>query len=103
MPSKKPEEAGSKQLSLLLASVCFMLGLLFYSKDGGDMFLQNVWFSPNYTLLQPRRECYSTLLTSVNLELNFSKEKMKTWQFTVTVKSKFCEYVYASKFRSVHR
>jgi hypothetical protein len=29
------------------------LGLLFDSKDEGDMFFRNVWFSPDYTELQP--------------------------------------------------
>jgi hypothetical protein len=33
----------------------FLLGSLFYSEDGGDMFLQNVsWLSMDYTALYPR-------------------------------------------------
>jgi hypothetical protein len=32
-------------------SVGFLLGLVFHTEDGGDMFLRNV-LSPNYTLLQ---------------------------------------------------
>jgi hypothetical protein len=40
--SKKPGKAGGK------------LSLLFYPEDGGDMFLRNVGFSPNFMELQPR-------------------------------------------------
>jgi hypothetical protein len=41
--------------SLQAASAGFLLGLLFNSKDGGNMFLRNVGLSPNYEALQPRR------------------------------------------------
>jgi hypothetical protein len=32
----------------------FLLGLLFDPEDSGDMFLKNVWLSPNYMALQPQ-------------------------------------------------
>jgi hypothetical protein len=37
------------KLSLPTASIGFMLGLLFVTDDGGDMFLRNFEVSPNYT------------------------------------------------------
>jgi hypothetical protein len=40
-------------LSLLHASVVFLLGVHLYSEDGCDMFLRNVGLSPNYIGLQP--------------------------------------------------
>jgi hypothetical protein len=48
-PRKKLTEAGGK-LILLSASAYF-----FDPEDGGNMFLQNIMFSLNYTVLQPRR------------------------------------------------
>jgi hypothetical protein len=35
-----------------VASVGFLLGLLFYPEDGGDIFFRKVALSPNYTALQ---------------------------------------------------
>jgi hypothetical protein len=35
----------------------FLFGLLFYSEDGGNMFLQKInWLSPDYIALYPRRQ-----------------------------------------------
>jgi hypothetical protein len=49
--SKKSAEAAVKfSLHIML----FLLGLMFYPKDGGDICLRNVGLSPNYTAL--RRE-----------------------------------------------
>jgi hypothetical protein len=39
-------------LSLQPPSAGFLLGLLFAPKDGGNMFLQVIGLSPNYTALQ---------------------------------------------------
>jgi hypothetical protein len=34
-------------------SARFLLGLLLYLEDRGDMFLRNAWCSPNFALLEP--------------------------------------------------
>jgi hypothetical protein len=53
-PRKKLAEAGGK-LILLPVSAYFLHGLLFDPEDGSNMFLQNIVFSLNYKVLQPRR------------------------------------------------
>jgi hypothetical protein len=40
---------------LLPASASFLLSLLFDHEDGGDIFLGNVWISPKYKVIKPRR------------------------------------------------
>jgi hypothetical protein len=39
---------------LLLEDFGFLLGLLLDPEDGGDMFLRNIWLSPNYMALRRR-------------------------------------------------
>jgi hypothetical protein len=39
------------ELSLLQASASFLLGFLFDTDGGGDVFLQNIGLSPNYVAL----------------------------------------------------
>jgi hypothetical protein len=69
MPSKKLAGGGSKLLSLLPTSARFML-LLFDPKGGGDYVPPKCWaFSTLHNV--------TTSLMSVNLTMNFSKEKMK--------------------------
>jgi hypothetical protein len=46
-PGKKPVA----ELRLLPA---FVGTLLFDPEDGGDIFVRNVWLSPNYTALPPK-------------------------------------------------
>jgi hypothetical protein len=45
-------QLSSTQLSMP-TSACFLLGLLFDSEDGGDIFPRKFGLSPNYTVLQP--------------------------------------------------
>jgi hypothetical protein len=47
-PSKKPARS-----SCCLLLTGFFLGLLFNPEDGGDIFLENVKLSLDYTALQP--------------------------------------------------
>jgi hypothetical protein len=45
-----------RRFACCLLHAGFLLGLLFYPEDGGDMFLRNVGrLSANYTALYPRR------------------------------------------------
>jgi hypothetical protein len=44
----------SDNLHYIAARFCWSLAWLFVPEDGGDMFLRNVLFSPNYTTLHPR-------------------------------------------------
>jgi hypothetical protein len=43
------------ELSLPPVPTGFLLDLLFYHEDGGDLFLRNVWFFPKYKAIKPRR------------------------------------------------
>jgi hypothetical protein len=47
-PNKKLAEAGR----FPLVSTGFLLGLLIYFEDGGDMFLRNIGLPPNYASLK---------------------------------------------------
>jgi hypothetical protein len=47
------------KLSLPPASTGFFFALLFCPENGGNMFLRDVMFSPNYKALQPRMQCSS--------------------------------------------
>jgi hypothetical protein len=49
------EELTQQEISLPPACVCFLLGLLLYTEEGNDIFLQNAGLSLNYTALQPIR------------------------------------------------
>jgi hypothetical protein len=51
VPAALPQEI---EITLSSVSGSFLLGLIFETVDGGDMFLRNVGLSPNYTALQPR-------------------------------------------------
>jgi hypothetical protein len=51
----------SKWPSLPPDSAGFLLGLLFNHEVGGEMFLRNVWLSPNYMALQSSSSYYSRL------------------------------------------
>jgi hypothetical protein len=43
-------------VNLLLIYIGFLLGLIFHPLDGGNIFLRNARLSPNYTVLQPKRQ-----------------------------------------------
>jgi hypothetical protein len=74
--SKKWAETGRKpelELSPLVLLVS-SFGLLFNSEDGGDMSLQNVDLSPNYTALQLRSMYYS-------IDARFLNDFLKKYSF----------------------
>jgi hypothetical protein len=47
-----------------LPPTSFLLGHLFYMKDGSDMCLRNIGISLNYKALKPRRP-YQTVISSI--------------------------------------
>jgi hypothetical protein len=51
------------------ASANFLLGLFLDHEDGGDMFLQNIWLSPNCTALEPRRPHSSIRIVDLRTEI----------------------------------
>jgi hypothetical protein len=54
---------------MLTASTGFMLGMLFNPGDGGNMFLQNVALSLNYTMLQPL-QCIVTSMIYLHIKFH---------------------------------
>lgn len=61
------EEKATRAEQFAVCFSWFLLSLQFDPEDGGNMFIRNVGFSPNYTVLQPRRPysfyCINNLFT----------------------------------------
>jgi hypothetical protein len=58
--------------AIYLTHAGFLLGLFFYTENGGDMFLRNIgWLSTDYTALYPRRYKSSCLKVFVMVEYKY--------------------------------
>jgi hypothetical protein len=64
--------------NLLPVSAVFLLILLFYFEEGGNMFLRNIW-SPNSMVLQPGKQ-YSSSQRRENVDSNKIIVKILTFR-----------------------
>jgi hypothetical protein len=70
---------------LLLAIAGFLLGVLFDCNNGRNIFLRNVWLSPNYTALQTVVTILKTALISQRRELESNNILFYTrWYYWAT-------------------
>jgi hypothetical protein len=77
--SKPKKKLARRRPGLPLASVDFLLGLLFDPEDGDDIFLRNVKLFLNSTSIQTRRP--HSAVSRENLK---SKKSRCVWRFFVT-------------------
>jgi hypothetical protein len=80
----KPNKIQNDSSTCCLLLFWFLLGLFFYSEDGGEMFIRKVtWLSADYRAIYPRKFIISHMTSGQSSWLQIQRSRFNSWHYHI--------------------